>query len=44
MLQNRYFWKKLEFVDEVFQEINKVVVATATEYYRDINKCVPEEV
>ena len=33
--------KKFDFVDEVLQEINNGVVATAAEYYGYIKKYVP---
>ena len=44
MHQNRYYQQKVEFFDKMLQAINEGVVATVTEYYRDINKCVPAEV
>ena len=44
MRHNCSYRKNVEFVDEVIQEINEGSVATATDYYHDINKCVPTEV
>ena len=44
MRQNYSSRKNIEFFDELLQEINEGVVATATQYFYGINKLFPAEV